>query len=287
VNSSTLMRNLGLPRSSRVLVVQCDDVGMAGSINSAVYQGIERGSVDAAGLMPTCGRFPDAAAMASKWTHLDWGLHATVTCEWQSGRWGPLTHAHSLCDRDGLFWPDVEAVNSRAAPMDVERELEAQVACLRAHGVRPAYIDCHMYALYRRRDLMEAMLAVAKRNGMPAIISREVATWEGLERNLLRDAPAILVRTIRISSFLRPPARQWISFYRALIESLRPGVSQLLLHPGRDTRELRSMTKGASAYGASWRARDLAFLVSRTFEQILRANSVCHARWTDVAAALS
>ncbi|MFC1597153.1 ChbG/HpnK family deacetylase [Planctomycetota bacterium] len=36
---------------------------------------------------------------------LDVGVHLTLTSEWENCKWGPVTEAPSLVDRQGHFFP--------------------------------------------------------------------------------------------------------------------------------------------------------------------------------------
>jgi len=48
---------------------------------------------------------------------LDVGIHLVLTSEWANMKWRPLTHAPSLVDADGYFFPmDTPNPNFRQTP---------------------------------------------------------------------------------------------------------------------------------------------------------------------------
>ena len=45
---------LGFPTDTRVLIVNCDDLGMHKSVNAAVFEGVQEGIASSASLMVPC-----------------------------------------------------------------------------------------------------------------------------------------------------------------------------------------------------------------------------------------
>lgn len=80
----------------RAIIVHHDDLGMSEAQNRAYFSlGLPTGSL----MMPT--------AWAQQVREGDLGLHVTLTSEWRSPRWRPLTGGESLCDSEGYFWSTV------------------------------------------------------------------------------------------------------------------------------------------------------------------------------------
>jgi chitin disaccharide deacetylase len=84
------------------LCVMSDDLGMHPAVNDGIARAFTDGLLTDANIMAPCPAFREGAAIARQ-TGLPVGFHATLTCDWDIYRWGPLTHAPSLTTPDGLF----------------------------------------------------------------------------------------------------------------------------------------------------------------------------------------
>jgi predicted glycoside hydrolase/deacetylase ChbG (UPF0249 family) len=88
VRSSEL---LGFPRDARVLVVNCDDLGMYHAVNAAVVASIEQGIATSCSLRAPCPAAAHAMQMLRERPEIPFGVHLTLFCETADRRWGPLT----------------------------------------------------------------------------------------------------------------------------------------------------------------------------------------------------
>ncbi len=97
---TTLAQRLGFAADDRVLVINCDDLGMCHAANAGVYESLRTGVATSATLMVPC---PWAREAAARYLGEDVGVHLTLNSEWDLYRWGPITQAPSLLDGDGGF----------------------------------------------------------------------------------------------------------------------------------------------------------------------------------------
>ena len=97
---TTLAERLGYPSDAKLLIINCDDLGSSRSANVAVYAALRHGLATSATLMVPCPWARDAAA---QYRGEDVGVHLTLNAEWETYRWGPITHSPSLLDGDGGF----------------------------------------------------------------------------------------------------------------------------------------------------------------------------------------
>jgi predicted glycoside hydrolase/deacetylase ChbG (UPF0249 family) len=129
---------LGAPQTVEIrLIVQADDMGAAHGINVATIRAYKDGVVRSANVIMPAPWTPEATRLLNENPGLDAGVHLALTSEWQNVKWRPLTHAPSLVDVNGYFFPMV-FLNARFPPKssikeatpdlgEIERELRAQI----------------------------------------------------------------------------------------------------------------------------------------------------------------
>ncbi len=66
------------------------------------------------------------------------------------------------------------------------------------------------------------------------------------------------------------------------VRTLKPGLTEMIVHLGSDDAELRAVTAGHDAYGSAWRQRDKDVVTSPEFAQALRDRGVILIRWRDL-----
>ena len=87
---TTVAERLGYGPDDRVLIINCDDLGVCHAANLAVYEALRDGLATSASLMVPCPWARDAAA---RYRGEDVGVHLTLNAEYERYRWGPITHA--------------------------------------------------------------------------------------------------------------------------------------------------------------------------------------------------
>ncbi len=97
---STLAARLGHSANSRLLIVNCDDLGSSHSANVATFRSIIYGVATSATIMVPCPWAREAAYMLKDFSV---GVHLTLTSEYRGYRWRGLTNGASLRDKDGFF----------------------------------------------------------------------------------------------------------------------------------------------------------------------------------------
>ncbi len=151
------LHSLGFSPTDRVVVFHADDIGSCHS-SLAAYAGlVDFGVLSSAATMVPCGWFPATAAYCREHRdipHLDMGVHLTLTSEWDTVRWGPISRrdpASGLLDREGYFHRRVGEVDAQADLAAVEIELRSQIDLALAAGIDITHIDTHMLTLWQSR----------------------------------------------------------------------------------------------------------------------------------------
>jgi predicted glycoside hydrolase/deacetylase ChbG (UPF0249 family) len=130
------------------LVTRADDIGCAISANKAAYDATTQGILRNYSLLACAHELEDAAQRLLGLEGVNFGLHASVTSEWDQPRWQPVAPADQvpgLCSPDGAMYQNVQDVHAANVPAEqVLVEIKAQLARLREVGFNVSYIDTHM-----------------------------------------------------------------------------------------------------------------------------------------------
>ena len=281
--ASTLPERLGYPRDAKLLIVHADDLGMAHSVDAASVKAFETGLVNSGSVMVSCPWFSEIAAYARSHTEADLGLHLTLTSEWSLFRWGPVLsqdRVPSLLNRDGYLYPTESEAAAHADARQAEAEIRAQIERARAFGLRPTHLDSHMGTLYQNEPLFQVFLRVARDNKLPVRISSDWLDRAPFIPTNLGPDDIVIDRIIEISPGV--PPEQWAAFYADAIKSLRPGITEIVVHLAYDDEEMRAATADHPDWGAGWRQRDFDFFTSASCRRLLQENHVKLITWGEV-----
>jgi chitin disaccharide deacetylase len=232
-SSPSLVERLGHPAGARLVIIHADDLGMTRSSNVGAYDVLRGGLATSASLMVPCPWARDAAAT---YRGEDVGVHLTLLAEWDTYRWGPITHSPSLVDGSGGFPRSHADLFDHADPAEVRKECRAQIERAVWWGFDVTHLTSHLGTLLLRPEYFDAYLELALEFGLPARLAAESA-----ERNV-----GFPFRKIAASEGLVFPdhvvhADRGLrrTLEQALVD-LPPGVTEVVARPGLDTDELRA-----------------------------------------------
>lgn len=234
----TLAERLGYQPDDRLLIVNCDDLGSTYAANIGVYESLREGLATSSSLMVPCPWARDAAA---RYRGEDVGVHLTLNAELDHYRWGPITQAPSLLDGDGGFPRTLEDIWDHADLDEVRRELRAQVERAILWGFDVSHLDSHMGTVQLRPEFFDVYLDLAVEFRLPIRLSG--ASTERLIgfpfRQLAADEGVVFPDHLLLVAGGGVGSRRTVE--RAVMD-LRPGVTEILVHPAIDTPELRACT---------------------------------------------
>ena len=96
------------PSTEIRLIVKGDDMAAGHGINVATIDAYKRGVLTTTNVIVPGPWFPEAVRLLKDNPGLDVGVHLALTSEWENVKWRPLTHAGSIVDADGYFFPIVQ-----------------------------------------------------------------------------------------------------------------------------------------------------------------------------------
>lgn len=282
--SSRLLEELSYSSTTKLLIVHADDLGLTHSVNTAFIKAIDGGQVTSGSVMVPCRGFSEIASYALEHPHLDLGVHLTLNSEWKHYRWGPVLareEVASLVDKSGYFYQSRKELARKADPHEVVRELRTQVQKAKVSGINPTHLDTHMLSLFETKDLFEAYLQVAREFRIPAMVPLEHLVMHAPNLiSSLRPEDQVIDRMVMANTFL--PEAEWEAFYLQTVESLEPGVTQILVHMAYADKEMRSLTADHPTWGAARWQRDLSFFTSSEVEHLLDKHKVRLITWRDI-----
>lgn len=261
-SDKTLAERLGYSRGDRLLIVNADDAGMCHSANLAVMDSVQRGLVSSATLMVPCGWFPELAAYARETPGAPFGVHLCHTAEWKKYRWGsvaPADKVPGLLDKDGYLWAGVQQVYANASPEEALLEGRAQVRRALAAGVDVTHLDSHMGTLQLHPDFIPVYLQLAKEFDLPVrMASQETLARRGYPQ--VRETfttNGIVFPDYFIYEELANESKDVKGFWLDIVKNLKPGVTELYIHPAIASDELKSIT-------GTWHIRNQEYEVFTT-----------------------
>ena len=236
---TTLAERLGHGPGDRLLIINCDDLGMSHAANEGVYDALAGGLATSATLMVPC---PWAVDAASRLDGQDVGVHLTLTAEFERYRWGPITHAPSLLGGDGGFPRTIEDVWEHADVDEVRRELRAQLERALQWGVDVTHLDSHMGTLQLRPEFFDVYLELAIEFSLPMRLSGvDTQALVGFPFRDLAEEEGVIAPD-RLEFYPGVGAREPLL---GLLADLPVGVTEIYLHPARDQPELRALAPDA------------------------------------------
>ncbi len=261
-SSATNAEKLGFPRDRTVLLLHMDDAGMCREANDAAEYYIKNGFLNSAAIIMPCPHAEAFVSFAKKHPEADIGAHLTLTSEWKTYRWGPVSNPSGvpgLIDPEGKLRKDVPEVVQHASPGEVETEIRAQIDRMIELGHPPTHIDAHMGTLYGSPRFLEVFLKTALDYRIPAnaidLSNPEIAENfkkmgypidEGVIEQLSR------YHLPKLDNFTSVPDGKNYEDKRERfirqVESLGPGLCEIIFHPSVETDNLKSITN-------SWQQR--------------------------------
>jgi predicted glycoside hydrolase/deacetylase ChbG (UPF0249 family) len=190
--------------AERFLIVNADDFGQSPGVNRGIIEAHEHGIVTSASLMVRCPAAVEAAEYSRAHRRLGLGLHVDLG-EWRRGAagWEALYQRIDLDDRDAV-----------AAEIDAQIDLFRQLT-----GKPPTHVDSHQH-VHLRAALRPLFAAAAERLAAPLRHCVDAIRYCGDFYGQAEDGSS------------RPQAIGAEALV-AILQALRPGVTELACHPGR------------------------------------------------------
>ncbi|OQX24284.1 MAG: hypothetical protein BWK80_21665 [Desulfobacteraceae bacterium IS3] len=256
-----LAQRLGFSQTDKILIINGDDVAVSRSANAAAIIAMEQGLMTSGTIMVPSSWFPQIAAYAKLNPKADFGIHITLTSEWEFYRWDPISdkiEVPNLTDAQGYLWSSVELFRQNAPPEEAEIEAKAQIEMAYAAGIDITHLDSHMWTMMIDSNYYEVYLKLAKEFDLPVRMPTQ-ASLESKGLGTLREKMA--ADGILCPDFLffagRRQDESLKDCWKRLLNSLQPGVTEIYIHAALPTAEMQAMTGENEAI--NWRVRAMEY----------------------------
>lgn len=235
----------------KLLMIHMDDIGMNYACNEAAKDLFLKGIVTSASIMVPCAWSYDFINWWKKNKQFDIGIHATLTCEWNTCRWRPIADKNSvpgLIDSDGFMYRSNDEVLPGTTSEEIDREIRAQIEQAISWGLMPTHLDRHMYTICTCPEYFEKYIAIAKEYNLPYQMNSK--EYDSIDK-LSEKVPVKKLEGGISSGEGEDYETKKASLMQAL-EKMQPGFYQLTIHPVKDTPEIREIIP-------EWRDRYLEY----------------------------
>lgn len=289
----TWAEKLGFPKGKKVIMLHADDFGMNTEANEATIDLLKNGHIQSAASMAPCPAYGPSIEWAKKNPKIDVGLHLTLTSEWSTYRWGPVSPANevpSLIDPDGKLWKSVPQVVINGKKEEVAKEIRAQLEKTLAMGYRPDHMDTHMGTLYGSNDFTEAFFNLAEEFNIPANVidfGNPKVEQEYKEMGYpITDRLKELVKNYslpKLDYFTSVPKgstyEEVCENFMNQVRNLEPGLTEIIFHPSAYSDELKTVT-------GSWQQRvwEYEMFSDPKIKKFFKDEGIIFTNWKDIMA---
>jgi predicted glycoside hydrolase/deacetylase ChbG (UPF0249 family) len=258
--------------ASRDLIVNADEFGLTEGVNHGILKVHRQGIVTSTTMVANEHAFDHAVAVAQKERSLAIGVHLNIT---HGSPVLPEVRVFSLVDEEGLFYRRKRFLQRMVAGqidiVHVEDEFRAQIEKVMEAGLQPSHLDSHE-SIHMYPAIFRVLAGLAREFRLPVRLQDEP-----MSRNSFASSAAYL-RYLSSEAFAKnqvmkalshryrvllrdwgiPTSDNFLSTFNCLrkdpdnleraltreIENLRPGVTELMVHPGFSDSLLESSLDG-------------------------------------------
>lgn len=242
------------------LIVNADDFGLHHEVNQAVIEGYQKGCIRSTSLMPTGAAVEEACRLARENPGLGIGIHITLVAEKPVL---PAERVPTLLDETGHFHADhmvfiKNYILGRIDKGQLYAECEAQIRKAMSLGLNITHLDSHQH-LHTLPGVTGICLDLMQKYGIRRMRfpGEDFFFTGGYSSGLFRRVAkcgltvcAMLARRQAGSCGIEMPEHFFgmlagghmeKKYFMNILQSLPEGVSEIMVHPGKDAKVLGSV----------------------------------------------
>ena len=256
MHPNPVLKKLGFSNDDRVVIIHTDDIGMCQASVEAFADMVDLGLISSGAVMVPCPWFLEAAAYSRANPDADMGVHLTLTSEWETYRWGPISTRNpesGLMDKQVFFHKSSEEVWAHADPEAAAVELDMQVSRALAEGMTLTHIDTHMGSV-AHPSIIPGYVQLATKYGLPPMIPRMAEEVLMSSQGVDAETAQMVTGMVHMLEEIGIPlldhlagleledANDRLGQVKQILGALKPGLTHFIIHPSKDTPELRHIT---------------------------------------------
>jgi chitin disaccharide deacetylase len=275
----------------RQLIVNADDLGADVARNDGIFEAVKAGTVTSVSILVNAPAFDDALArILSSPLQISIGVHLNISegvplsseLKWLTNSGGSFygkaeTHRRLLDNGNDLL------------RTEIRREFTAQIRTLAERGIKIDHLDGHQH-VHVFPAAIEVTACAAEEFGIPWIripeeptpneplakagssYALEAATFSRLAASARAQMSKSSLKMTEHFRGLYLKGLLSLEFLEQVFQSLPPGLTELMVHPGKAPGE--SASGSFSAFSNAEREKELAVLKSSGFQLLLKKHSV-------------
>ncbi|MUT64601.1 polysaccharide deacetylase family protein [Paenibacillus sp. NEAU-GSW1] len=255
-----MIQRLGFAADDRVLIINADDLGITKGTNEAIVDLFEQQAITSTSIMMPCADSDEAMEMCTKQGVEKIGIHITLTSG-ERHSYTPVfqkSNLNSLLTAEGYFHKDAALLETNADEKEVRIEIESQIQSAIARGIDPTHLDSHAGSIMgfcTGRDFLELTFDLCEKYRLPFNLPYRIVEQPFLNADQKKRFQARLdsakergilsIDDIVLLPYCFNPLNRYKEMKRQLIElikNIKPGITQLTVHPAQITDALIEAT---------------------------------------------
>lgn len=290
-----MIQKLGFAIDDRLLIINADDFGITKGTNEAIVNLFEEKAITSTSIMIPCPDSNEAMEIVSSKGIKNIGIHLTLTSG-EKHLYQPVfkeSNLNSLITAEGYFYQDATLLERNAAANEVKLEMESQIQSAIVQGIDPTHLDSHggsIMGLFTGRDFIEITFDLCEKYRLPFNLPSRILDQPFFNNDQLRlfqkrissakERGILLIDDIVSLPYCFNPTAEYSKMKRRLTEllkNLKPGVTQLTIHPSKKTEQLIAITE-------CYTERELEYLLLNDIEikQVINNEQIKLISWKDI-----
>ena len=250
-----ILKKLGYTNNDRLVIIHTDDIGMCHASIQAYSELIDFGLISSGAVMVPCPWFPQVALFCRQNPKVDMGVHLTLTSEWNTYRWSPISTSRldsGMINSEGYFHRRSEDTQALGDAEAVQIELQLQLDRAVSAGISVTHLDTHMLTVAHPK-FVSGYIQLALQHKLPFLFPRTDETGFmqfGMDQvtasiaahyvNILEEQGIPLVDHASGLDLEQPFDRHEQA--KKAMSILQPGITHFVIHPSKETPELIAIT---------------------------------------------
>ncbi len=282
---------LGWGPTDKIVIFHSDDAGMSHSMNEGAMRGLTEGLVSSVSIMMPCPWVPEIVDFSRANPDYDFGLHLTLTSEWDIYRWGPVAGKPAvpgLVDAEGCLWDNVPLVVANATPDEIEAEIRAQIDRAETMGLTIGHMDSHMGTLFASIPFFRRYMKVGIEKQIPILVAGGHLTYARAENGDAVDLLGALAKSIWRAGLpviddlhtatygWRDPAEKKENLIHFL-RTMKPGITEVIIHCAVPNDVMPKITSSVNTRDADFRA-----MIDADVKRVVAEEGIILTNWKEL-----